>query len=51
MIASRLNTASPIAVDGMALRVIAAVVIGGGKLSGGEGYNYGGIFGLTIMHI
>ena len=52
MIASRLNAASPIAVDGMALRVIAAVVIGGGKLSGGEGSDYyGGILGLIIMHI
>jgi ribose transport system permease protein len=51
MIASRLNAASPIAVDGMALRVIAAVVIGGGKLSGGEGTIIGGLLGLIIMHI
>lgn len=51
MIASRLNAASPIAVDGMALRVIAAVVIGGGKLSGGEGTIIGGLLGLVIMHI
>ena len=51
MIASRLNAASPIAVDGMALRVIAAVVIGGGSLSGGKGSIVAGLLGLVIMHI
>jgi ribose transport system permease protein len=51
MIASRLNAASPIAVDGMALRVIAAVVIGGGSLSGGKGSIVAGLLGLCIMHI
>jgi len=51
IIASRLNAASPVAVDGMALRVIAAIVIGGGNLSGGQGTIVGGILGLIIMHI
>jgi ribose transport system permease protein len=51
MIASRLNAASPLAVDGMALRVIAAIVIGGGNLTGGEGSIIAGILGLCIMHI
>lgn len=51
MIASRLNAASPIAVDGMALRVISAVVIGGGSLNGGKGSIVAGLLGLCIMHI
>jgi len=51
MTAARLNAASPVAVDGMTLRVIAATVIGGGKLSGGEGTIVGGLLGLILMHI
>jgi ribose transport system permease protein len=51
MIASRLNASSPIAVDGMALRVIAAVVIGGASLNGGKGSIVAGLLGLCIMHI
>jgi ribose/xylose/arabinose/galactoside ABC-type transport system permease subunit len=51
MTAARLNAASPVAVDGMALRVIAAIVIGGVKLSGGEGTIIGGLLGLLLMHI
>lgn len=51
MTASRLNASSPIAVDGMALRVIAAIVIGGGNLSGGKGTIIGGLLGLLLMHI
>jgi len=51
MIASRLNAASPVAVDGMVLRIIAAIVIGGGNLSGGKGSIIAGILGLCIMHI
>ncbi len=51
MIASRLNAASPIAVDGMALRIIAAIVIGGGLLGGGKGSIIGGLLGLSVMHI
>lgn len=51
LIASRLNAASPVAVDGMALRVIAAAVIGGVGLSGGKGTIIAGILGLLLMHI
>lgn len=51
MIASRLNAASPIAVDGMSLRVIAASVIGGVNLSGGKGTIVGGLLGLLLMHV
>lgn len=51
LIASRLNASSPIAVDGMALRVIAASVIGGVNLSGGKGTIVGGLLGLLLMHI
>jgi ribose transport system permease protein len=51
VLAARLNAASPVAVDGMALRVIAAAVIGGCSLSGGKGNIIGGLLGLSIMHI
>jgi ribose transport system permease protein len=51
MMTSRLNAASPMAVDGMALRVIAASVIGGANLSGGEGSIIGGLLGLVLMSI
>lgn len=51
MMTSRLNAASPMAVDGMALRVIAASVIGGANLSGGEGSIVGGLLGLLLMAI
>jgi len=51
LLTSRNNAASPMAVDGMALRVIAAVVIGGGNLSGGKGTIIGGLLGLCIMGI
>jgi len=50
-IASRLNAASPVAVDGMALKVIAATVIGGANLSGGKGSIIGGLLGLLLMHV
>ncbi len=51
MMTSRLNAASPMAVDGMALRVIAASVIGGANLTGGEGSIIGGLLGLVLMSI
>jgi len=51
LVASRLNAASPFAVDGMALRVIAAAVIGGANLSGGKGSIIGGLLGLCLMSI
>lgn len=51
MVTSKLNAASPMAVDGMALRVIAASVIGGANLSGGKGSIIGGLLGLCLMSI
>lgn len=51
LVASRLNASSPVAVDGMSLRIIAAIVIGGGNLSGGRGSIIGGLLGLSIMHL
>jgi ribose/xylose/arabinose/galactoside ABC-type transport system permease subunit len=51
LLASRNNASSPMAVDGMVLRVIAAIVIGGGNLSGGKGTIIGGLLGLCIMAI
>jgi len=51
MITSRLDAASPSAVDGMVLRVIAAAVIGGASLSGGKGTIIGGVLGLLLMGI
>jgi ribose transport system permease protein len=49
--ASRLITGQPTAGEGYELRVIAAVVIGGGSLSGGEGSIAGTIVGAFIMGI
>ena len=46
---SRFNGASVTAGVGTELKVIAAVVIGGGSLSGGEGTILGGILGLTLV--
>jgi ribose/xylose/arabinose/galactoside ABC-type transport system permease subunit len=51
MMTSRLDAASPSAVDGMVLRVIAASVIGGANLSGGKGSIIGGLLGLFLMGI
>jgi len=51
MMASRLDAASPSTVDGMTLRVIAAIVIGGGSLSGGKGNIIAGVLGLVLMHV
>lgn len=41
----------PITSDGLELQVIAAVVIGGGSLSGGEGTILGTLIGCTIMSV
>lgn len=49
--ASRLITGQPTAGEGYELRVIAAVVIGGGSLSGGEGSITGTVVGAFIMAI
>ncbi len=47
--AARLVTGHPTAGDGYELRVIAAVVIGGGSLNGGQGTVLGTIVGSLIM--
>ena len=47
--AARLVTGQPTAGDGYELRVIAAVVIGGGSLNGGQGTVFGTIVGSFIM--
>ncbi len=47
--ASRLMTGQPTAGQGYELQVIAAVVIGGGSLSGGEGTVVGTLVGAFIM--
>lgn len=49
--AAKLNAASPVVVDGLALRVIAAAVIGGANLSGGKGSIIGGWLGLLLMNL
>ncbi len=41
----------PVAADGLELQVIAAVVIGGGSLSGGEGTVLGTLIGCLIMSV
>jgi ribose transport system permease protein len=51
ILASRLNAASPMAVDGMAMRVIAASMIGGTSLSGGKGSIVNSLLGLFLMSI
>ncbi len=49
--AARLVTGQPTAGEGYELRVIAAVVIGGGSLSGGQGTVIGTIIGSLIMGV
>jgi ribose transport system permease protein len=46
---SRLSTGTPTAAIGLELDVIAAVVIGGGSLRGGEGSILGTFVGALIM--
>lgn len=48
---ARLVTGQPTAGEGYELRVIAAVVIGGGSLSGGQGTVLGTIIGSLIMGV
>jgi ribose transport system permease protein len=48
---ARLVTGQPTAGEGYELRVIAAVVIGGGSLSGGQGSVTGTIIGALIMGV
>jgi ribose/xylose/arabinose/galactoside ABC-type transport system permease subunit len=45
------GTGDPTTADGLELRVIAAVVIGGGSLSGGEGTVLGMLIGCLIMSV
>jgi len=48
---SRLSTGSPTSGTGMELRIIAAVVIGGGSLNGGRGSVLGTFAGAAIMEV
>ena len=48
---SRLTVGDPTVASGLELEVIAAVVIGGGSLSGGEGSVLGTIVGALIMSV
>ena len=45
------GTGDPTTADGLELQVIAAVVIGGGSLSGGEGTVLGTLIGCLIMSV
>jgi ribose/xylose/arabinose/galactoside ABC-type transport system permease subunit len=45
------GSGDPTTAGGMELRVIAAVVIGGGSLSGGEGTVLGTLIGCLIMSV
>jgi ribose transport system permease protein len=47
--AGRLDAASPVAVNGLNLRVIAGAVIGGCSLSGGRGTVFGAALGMLFM--
>jgi ribose/xylose/arabinose/galactoside ABC-type transport system permease subunit len=44
-------TGDPVTADGLELQVIAAVVIGGGSLSGGEGTVLGTLIGCLLMSV
>jgi ribose/xylose/arabinose/galactoside ABC-type transport system permease subunit len=44
-------TGDPVTADGLELQVIAAVVIGGGSLNGGEGTVLGTLIGCLIMSV
>ncbi|NLJ49930.1 MAG: ABC transporter permease [Candidatus Atribacteria bacterium] len=51
LMTSRLGVAAPTAADGYELDIIAAAVIGGISLSGGEGNVWGALVGAAIMQI
>ncbi len=51
VLAARLDAGAPNAVDGMAMRVIAAAVIGGCALSGGKGNVLAGLLGLLLLNM
>jgi len=48
---SRLSVGDPTVADGLELDVIAAVIIGGGSLSGGKGTVLGTLLGATTMAV
>jgi ribose transport system permease protein len=48
---SRLTVGDPTVAVGLELDIIAAVVIGGGSLSGGEGTILGSLVGALIMSV
>ena len=48
---SRLSVGDPTVAEGLELDVIAAVIIGGGSLSGGRGTVFGTILGATTMAV
>ena len=49
--AARLDTATPILVQGLAMRVISAAVIGGTSVGGGSGSIIGAFLGLLLMNM
>jgi len=51
VLTSRLNSAQPVAGQGLELDVIAAVVIGGASLSGGQGTAFGTLLGALIIGV
>ena len=51
IMASRVNSATPLAGDGAELDAIAAAVIGGISLSGGKGFVVGGLVGALIIAV
>jgi len=51
IVTSRLNSATPIAGEGLELDSIAAVVIGGTSLSGGRGSVFGTVLGALIIGV
>jgi ribose transport system permease protein len=51
LLASRLSSATPLAGDGYDLQAIAAVVIGGTSVSGGEGSVVGTFIGVLLMAV
>ncbi len=51
ILAGRLNSAQAVAGDGYELEAIAAAVIGGASLSGGEGTAFGALLGALVMGV
>lgn len=48
---AEVNACNPVTLVGTELMVIAAVIIGGARVSGGKGTIFGTILGITIMYI